>query len=120
MKIHVRPLPAVRWLLALMLALGAIWHLVFTTLGEMHETVHALSDAREVPITSNAAADEGTLGQSLHQLQQLTHCCAHAVATPAMTWLPPPVLQRHAIGPQIRQTVPTRPSLDPFRPPIVG
>ena len=120
MKNHVRSLPAVRWLLALSLALGAIWHPVLSALGEMHETVHALSDAQEVPITSNAAADEGTLGQSLHQLQQLAHCCANAVAAPAMTWLPPPALQRHAIGPQAKETVLTWPSGDPFRPPIVG
>ena len=34
---RVRALPAFRWLLALSLALGAIWHPVLTAVGEMHE-----------------------------------------------------------------------------------
>ena len=117
---RVRALPAFRWLLALSLALGALWHPVLTAVGEMHEAAHTWSGAHAVLMTSHAAADESALGKSLHQLHQLAHCCAHAVAAPAMTWLPPPALQRHAIGPQAKETVLTWPSGDPFRPPIVG
>lgn len=120
MKFRVSPLPAIRWLLALSLALGAIWHPVLTALGEMHEEAHMLSGAKTVLMTSDATADESALGKSLHQLHQLAHCCAHAVAAPAMTWAPPPAPQQQALEPHAVETVPTGPLVDPFRPPIAG
>ncbi len=120
MKMRVRALPAFRWLLALSLALGAIWHPVLTAVGEMHEAAHTWSGAHAVLMTSHAAADESALGKSLHQLHQLSHCCAHAVAAPAMTWAPPPAPQQQAVEPHAVETVPTGPLVDPFRPPIAG